>query len=94
MPKRDRTIFEPQTPMWKTRDIIQGLGGVSGLTEKLMELGFYPPNADTVQGWSTRNRIPGSWTPAVYHLAMREGLIKDPMDALINYKRLHPLDAA
>lgn len=88
MSKKDRTMFEPQTPMWKARDIINGLGGVGGMTEKLMKAGLRPPGADTVQGWSTRNSIPGAWSPAVFALALRHKLIKDPLDALIKDSHL------
>ena len=69
MPKRDRTIFQPQIPVWKVRDIIARLGGVGPTTEKLMAKGFFPPPADTVQGWSTRNSVPGAWSPALFALA-------------------------
>jgi hypothetical protein len=88
MPKRERTIFEPQTPVWKVRDIIAKLGGVGTVTEQLMAKGFLPPNADTVQGWSTRNSLPGAWAPAVFGLAMDAGLIEHPMDALVKDFRL------
>ena len=81
--KKDRTIFAPRPPLWKARDIIVGLGGVGGLTEKLIKKGFYPPGPDTVQGWSSRNSIPGAWAPAVFALAMEAKLIRSPMDALI-----------
>lgn len=83
MPKRDRTIFEPKPPVWKVRDIITKLGGVGGTTEKLMAKGFFPPPADTVQGWSTRNSVPGCWSPALFALAQDAGLIESPMDALV-----------
>ena len=81
--KKNRTVFAPKPPMWKARLIIEGLGGVGGLTEKLMAAGFFPPGPDTVQGWASRNSIPGAWAPAVFDLAMEEGLIKRPMQALI-----------
>jgi hypothetical protein len=83
MPKRDRTIFQPQPPVWKVRDIIEKLGGVGPTTEKLMARGFYPPGADTMQGWSTRNSVPGAWSPALFALAQDAGLIEHPMDALV-----------
>ena len=60
MPKRERILFAPVTPVWKVRDIIEKLGGVGPLTDKLMSRGFFPPGADTIQGWSTRNSVPGS----------------------------------
>jgi len=83
MPKRDRTLFTPNPPLWKIRDIIANLGGVGPTTEKLMAKGFFPPGADTVQGWSTRNSVPGPWSPALFALAMEEKLIDSPLDALI-----------
>ena len=88
MPKRNRTIFEPVSPVWKVRDIIAQLGGVGPVTEKLMARGFFPPPADTVQGWSTRNSCPGAWMPALFAVAQDEGLIDSPMDALIHDFRL------
>ena len=88
MPKRDRTIFQPQIPVWKVRDIIAQLGGVGPTTEKLMAKGFFPPPADTVQGWSTRNSVPGAWSPALFAIAQDAGLIEDPMDALVKDFRL------
>ena len=88
MPKRDRTIFAPVTPVWKVRDIIEKLGGVGPTTEKLMAKGFFPPGADTVQGWATRNSIPGAWSPALFAVAQAEGLIESPMDALVRDFRL------
>jgi hypothetical protein len=83
MPKRDRTIFAPVAPVWKVRDMIEQLGGVGGITDKLMARGFFPPGADTVQGWSSRNSLPGAWAPAVFALAQADGLIETPMDALV-----------
>jgi hypothetical protein len=88
MPKRDRTIFSPAPPVWKVRDIIEKLGGVGPTTEKLMAKGFFPPGADTVQGWVTRNSVPGAWSPALFLLAQEAGLIKSPMDALVRDFRL------
>ena len=88
MPKRERTIFQPAPPAWKVRDIIESLGGVGPVTEKLMARGFFPPGADTVQGWVTRNSVPGPWSPALFQLAQDEGLIERPMDALIKDWRL------
>ena len=43
MPKRDRTLFEPEPPVWKIKDIIDKLGGVGAITEKLMAKGFSRP---------------------------------------------------
>ena len=83
MPKKDRTLFPPKTPMWKVRDMIEKLGGIGPMTEKLMSKGFFPPGADTIQGWSTRNSLPGAWSPAIFALAQDAGLIKSPIDALI-----------
>lgn len=83
MPKRDRTIFAPEPPVWKVRDIIAKLGGVGPTTEKLMAKGLFPPGADTVQGWATRNSVPGPWAPALFALAQDAGLIETPMDALV-----------
>lgn len=88
MPKRERTIFEPVPPVWKVRDIIAKLGGVGPTTEKLMAKGFFPPGADTVQGWSTRNSVPGAWAPALFAIAQDAGLIETPMDALVRDFRL------
>lgn len=90
MPKRERILFEPEPPVWKVKDIIDKLGGVGGMTDKLMARGFFPPGADTIQGWSTRNSLPGAWAPAVFALAQAEGLIETPMDALIRDTKLDP----
>ena len=92
MPKRERILFAPVTPVWKVRDIIEKLGGVGPLTDKLMSRGFFPPGADTIQGWSTRNSVPGSWAPALFALAQAEGLINTPMDALVRDFRLTTMD--
>lgn len=94
MTKRERTLFPPREPMWKAKDLIMALGGVGGITERLMELGLFPPGADTIQGWATRNRIPGPWSPAVFALALREKVIDTPLDALIPdtpMKAFHPV---
>jgi hypothetical protein len=88
MPKKERILFAPVVPAWKVRDMIDQLGGVGGVTEKLMALGFSPPGADTVQGWVTRNSLPGAWAPALFAVAQDEGLIESPMDALIKDFRL------
>jgi len=69
--------------------MINKLGGVGAVTEKLMAKGFFPPGADTIQGWVTRNSIPGSWSPALFALAQEAGLIDNPMDALITDFRLN-----
>lgn len=88
MPKRNRVLFTPAPPVWKVRDIIAKLGGVGPTSEKLMAKGFFPPGVDTVQGWSTRNSVPGAWSPALFALAQDAGLIETPMDALIRDFRL------
>jgi len=88
MPKKERILFTPVPPVWKVRDIIEKLGGVGILTEQLMAKGFFPPGIDTVQGWATRNSIPGAWAPAVFSLAQDAGLIESPMDALVRDFRL------
>jgi hypothetical protein len=88
MPKRNRTIFSPVAPAWKVRDMIAQLGGVGPTTEKLMAKGFFPPTADTIQGWSSRNSCPGAWIPALFAVAQDAGLIDSPMDALIRDFRL------
>jgi len=90
MPKRNRTIFSPAPPVWKVRDMIEKLGGVGPTTEKLMARGFFPPGADTVQGWSARNSVPGAWSPALFTIAQDAGLIEGPMDALVRDFRLTP----
>ena len=83
MPKAERSLFPPRVPMWQAKALIARLGGVGPLAEKLMSRGFSPPNQDTIQGWSTRNSIPGPWSPAVYALALDEGLIRSPMDMVL-----------
>lgn len=83
MPKRERILFEAHPPMWRVRDIIAHLGGVGKLSEKLMARGYRPPSADTMQGWVTRNAIPGPWMLAVIGLAMDEGLIAHPDELLL-----------
>lgn len=83
MPKRDRTIFKAEEPMWKIRHLINKLGGVGPTTEKLMAKGFMPPNPNTVQGWAHRNALPGAWAPALFAVAQDAGIIETPMDALI-----------
>ena len=88
MPKRERILFAPVPPVWKVRDMIERLGGVGPTTDKLMAKGFFPPGVDTIQGWSTRNSVPGSWSPALFSLAQDEGLIESPMDALVRDFRL------
>jgi hypothetical protein len=88
MPKRDRRLFEPEVPMWKIRSLIKDLGGVSGVTEKLMAKGFLPPSPDAVQGWYNRNSVPGPWSPALFALAQDAGIIEGPMGALIKDFRL------
>jgi len=84
MPKKERIMFPPIVPVWKVRDIIAQLGGVGPTTEKLMAKGFFPPGADTVQGWVSRNSVPGAWAPALFALAQDAGLIETPMDALVS----------
>lgn len=88
MPKRERIIVDPVAPVWKVRDIIVKLGGVGATTEKLMAMGFSPPGVDTMQGWVSRNSVPGAWAPALFAVAQDEGLIESPMDALIKDFRL------
>lgn len=83
MARRNRTIFAPAPPVWKIRDMIHKLGGVGPMTEKLVAKGFMPPGDNTVQGWATRNSVPGAWSPALFSLAQDEGLIENPMDALV-----------
>lgn len=83
MPKKDITIFDPVEPMWNYRDMIKHLGGVTGLTKKLMDRGFFPPGPDTIQGWATRNSVPGCWAPAVFAIAKEYKIIRTELDALI-----------
>jgi hypothetical protein len=88
MARRNRTIFTPTPPVWKIRDMIEKLGGVGPMTDKLIAKGFFPPGDNTVQGWATRNSVPGAWSPALFSLAQDEGLIEGPMDALIRDFRI------
>jgi hypothetical protein len=83
MPKRERIMFAPHTPMWRVRDIIHHLGGVGGVAEKLMDKGYRPPAKDTMQGWVTRNSIPSPWVYPVLGLAMDVGLINHPEELLL-----------
>jgi hypothetical protein len=41
MPKRDRTLFKPEDPIWNIRYLITKLGGVGPTTEKLMAKAEY-----------------------------------------------------
>ena len=84
MPKAERTLFPPRVPMWQAKALIARLGGVGPVAEKLMAKGFSPPSQDTIQGWSTRNSIPGAWSPAVFGLALEEGLIRTPMELVLS----------
>ena len=88
MPKKDRIVFAPVPPVWKVKDMIEKLGGVGALTDKLIARGFFPPGVDTMQGWATRNSLPGAWAPAVFAVAQAEMLIENPMDALVRDFRL------
>jgi hypothetical protein len=88
VPKKSRTVFAPVPPVWKIKDMIEQLGGVGPLTEKLMARGFFPPGVDTMQGWATRNSLPGAWSPAVFAVAQAEMLIETPMDALVRDFRI------
>ena len=90
MPKRDYTLFDKVDPVWKVRDLIKRLGGVGSLQKKLMAKGLFPPGPDIIQGWYHRNSLPGCWSPAVFALAIEEGIIRSPMDALIRDTRLSP----
>jgi hypothetical protein len=83
MPKRERTIFPTRTPMFRVRDIIDHLGGVGGVAEKLIAKGYHPPAADTMQGWVTRNSIPSPWVYPVLGIAMDEQLIAHPEELLL-----------
>lgn len=83
MSKKNRTVFEPRPPMWRAKEIIERLGGIGLMTEKLMQKGLFPPGPDTVQGWVSRNSIPGAWAPAVFALALEEKIIRNPFDAII-----------
>ena len=94
MPKKNRTIFAPKPPIWKVRSMIESLGGVGPTTEKLIAKGFFPPGPDTMQGWVTRNSVPGAWAPALFSLAQDAGLIENPMDALVRDFRLKKKDRA
>jgi hypothetical protein len=82
MPKRERTLFTQAAPEWNIRGLIKRLGGVGPTIEKLMAKGFMPPDVNTVQGWSRRNRVPGDWAPALFAVAQDAG-IESPMDMLI-----------
>ena len=83
MPKQERILFDSHAPMWRIRDVITHLGGVGKLSEKLLAKGYRPPGVDTIQGWVSRNSIPGAWLPAVLGLAMDEHLIHHPEELLI-----------
>ena len=88
MPKRERILFAPAPPVWKVRDIIEKPRRRGPYHRKTHGQGLFPPGADTVQGWATRNSLPGSWSPAVFALAQDAGLIETPMDALVRDFRL------
>jgi hypothetical protein len=53
------------------------------MTDETMAKGYRPPAANTMQGWVTRNAIPGPWQLAVIGLAVDEGLISHPDELLL-----------
>ena len=71
MPKRDRTIFEPEPPVWKVRDIIEKLGGVGPIDRETHGQGFLPARGRYRSGLVTRNSVPGAWAPALFALGAR-----------------------
>jgi hypothetical protein len=90
MPKRDRTLFKPEDPIWNIRYLITKLGGVGPTTEKLMAKGFFPPSPNTVQGWAKRNATSGAWAPALFAIAQDAGVIETPMNVLLkNFRPEH-----
>lgn len=60
---------------WRIRELIQALGGVQVLRQKITKLGVEPPPLECMIGWRRRESMPGHWALTLVQIAQEEGLI-------------------
>lgn len=68
------SLKQNPAPQWAVRSLVEALGGVSVVVNKLKDFGFDAPVADTVAGWRRRDRAPGGWVLALLLIAEEEGI--------------------
>ena len=68
------------TPEWRYRDLLFILGSAKDIQRLLLEAGYMPPPEDTIQGWKTRNSIPGRWVPVIVQMGIDREFIRDLRD--------------
>ena len=60
---------------WRLLELIQTLGGVQKLREKISDIGIEPPPLETMIGWRRRESMPGHWALTLAQIAQEEGII-------------------
>jgi hypothetical protein len=77
-------------PEWKYKQILDRIGSAAAITTRLQDKGYQSPPEETIQGWKTRNSIPGKWVPVILELAFDDKIIKNLIKNL-NDLKLKPL---
>lgn len=67
-------------PEWRFRELLHSLGTANEICWLLFGKGYQPPPEDTVQGWRTRDSVPGCWVPVLLMIALEKGFIKSIAD--------------
>jgi hypothetical protein len=60
---------------WRLKELIQTLGGIQVLREKISKRGIEPPPMACLEGWRKRASMPGHWALTLVQIAQEEGII-------------------
>jgi len=60
---------------WRLYELIQTLGGIQVLRQKISDRGIEPPPLECMIGWRRRASMPGHWALTLVQIAQEEGLI-------------------
>lgn len=70
-------------PSWDFYNLLDRLGSVADVRQIIDEAGYNVPPRETVQGWRSRNAVPGCWVPVLIQVGLDRGLINRVDDLLI-----------
>ena len=62
---------------WRLKELIQTLGGIQVLREKIAQRGIEPPAMACLEGWRKRSSMPGHWALTLVQIAQEEGIISN-----------------
>lgn len=64
-----------EVPEWRYKDLLTALGTAKEVQALLVAKGYETVPEDTIQGWRTRNSIPGKWVPILVQMGVERKFI-------------------